>query len=95
MVGNEFFGNFDLASAAIWLFWVFFRPADFLSCRPRTCAKAIHSSKTKMATQRPNSRARFLCLRTKQFILPHGRGEVTVPSGQRGDRASSRPRPDI
>jgi len=24
MVGNTFFGNFDLASAAIWLFWLFF-----------------------------------------------------------------------
>ena len=24
MVGTEFFGNFDLASAAIWLFWLFF-----------------------------------------------------------------------
>ena len=24
MVGNEFFGNFDLASAAIWMFWIFF-----------------------------------------------------------------------
>lgn len=24
MVGVEFFGNFDLASAAIWLFWLFF-----------------------------------------------------------------------
>jgi hypothetical protein len=24
MVGTEFFGNFDLASAAIWLFYIFF-----------------------------------------------------------------------
>ena len=24
MVGVEFFGDFDLASAAIWLFWIFF-----------------------------------------------------------------------
>ena len=24
MLGTEFFGNFDLASAAIWLFWIFF-----------------------------------------------------------------------
>ena len=24
MIGTEFFGNFDLASAAIWMFWIFF-----------------------------------------------------------------------
>jgi len=24
MLGNTFFGNFDLASAAIWLFYLFF-----------------------------------------------------------------------
>ena len=24
MVGTTFFGDFDLASAAIWLFWIFF-----------------------------------------------------------------------
>ena len=24
MLGNNFFGNFDLASAAIWLFYLFF-----------------------------------------------------------------------
>ena len=24
MVGETFFGDFDLASAAIWLFWIFF-----------------------------------------------------------------------
>ena len=31
MVGNEFFGNFDLASAAIWMFWIFFCFACLLS----------------------------------------------------------------
>lgn len=85
MVGNEFFGNFDLASAAIWLFWVFFGLLIYYLQTENM--REGYPLEQDDGTIAPNQ-GPFPVPKDKTFILPHGRGEVTVPSGQRGDRAS-------
>ena len=85
MVGNEFFGNFDLASAAIWLFWVFF--ALLIYYLQTENMREGYPLEQDDGTIAPNQ-GPFPVPKDKTFILPHNRGEVTVPSGQRGDRAS-------
>jgi photosynthetic reaction center H subunit len=85
MVGNEFFGNFDLASAAIWLFWVFFGLLIYYLQTENM--REGYPLEQDDGTIAPNQ-GPFPVPKDKTFILPHGRGEVTLPSGQRGDRAS-------
>ena len=83
MVGTEFFGNFDLASAAIWLFWVFF--AGLVYYLQTENMREGYPLETDDGAVAPNQ-GPFPVPKDKTFILPHGRGEVTVPSGQHGDR---------
>ena len=83
MVGVEFFGNFDLASAAIWLFWVFF--AGLIFYLQTENMREGYPLETDDGQVAPNQ-GPFPVPKDKTFKLPHGRGEVTVPSGQRGDR---------
>lgn len=83
MVGVEFFGNFDLASAAIWLFWIFFAGLIFyLQTENMREGYPLETDDGQIA---PNQ-GPFPVPKDKTFILPHGRGEVTVPSGQNPDR---------
>ena len=83
MLGTEFFGNFDLASAAIWLFWIFFGLLIYyLQTENMREGYPLQSDDGgEAANQGP-----FPVPTDKTFLLPHGRGELTVPSGQRGDR---------
>ena len=83
MVGTEFFGNFDLASAAIWLFWLFF--AGLVYYLQTENMREGYPLKTDDGELSPNQ-GPFPVPKDKTFNLPHGRGELTVPSGQRGDR---------
>lgn len=83
MVGTEFFGNFDLASAAIWLFWIFF--AGLVYYLQTENMREGYPLETDDGAIAPNQ-GPFPVPKDKTFVLPHGRGEVTVPSGQRGDR---------
>jgi photosynthetic reaction center H subunit len=83
MVGTEFFGNFDLASAAIWLFWIFF--AGLVYYLQTENMREGYPLETDDGAPAPNQ-GPFPVPKDKSFILPHGRGTVTVPSGQRGDR---------
>jgi len=85
MVGTEFFGNFDLASAAIWLFWVFFGLLIYYLQTENM--REGYPLEQDDGTIAPNQ-GPFPVPKDKTFHLPHGRGDVTVPSGQRGDRAS-------
>ncbi|MEM8774564.1 MAG: photosynthetic reaction center subunit H [Pseudomonadota bacterium] len=80
---NAFFANFDLASLAIWLFWVFFALLIFYIQREnmREGYPLEDDNGDVSANQGP-----FPVPGDKTFILPQGRGELTVPSGQRGDR---------
>ncbi|MEW9921725.1 photosynthetic reaction center subunit H [Marimonas sp. MJW-29] len=83
MVGVEFFGNFDLASAAIWLFWIFFAGLVFyLQTENMREGYPLETDDGQIA---PNQ-GPFPVPKDKTFILPHGRGEVRVPSGQHPDR---------
>ena len=79
MVGVEFFGNFDLASAAIWGFWLFF-------------AGLVYYLQTENMREgfpmegddgNPSANEGIYPLpKPKTFKLPHKRGEVTVPSAE-------------
>jgi photosynthetic reaction center H subunit len=83
MVGTEFFGNFDLASAAIWLFWIFF--AGLVYYLQTENMREGYPLQTDDGQEAPNQ-GPFPVPKDKTFHLPHGRGDLTVPSGQRGDR---------
>ncbi|WP_299031985.1 photosynthetic reaction center subunit H [uncultured Sulfitobacter sp.] len=84
MVGTEFFGNFDLASAAIWLFWIFF--AGLVYYLQTENMREGYPLQTDDGEVAPNQ-GPFPVPKDKTFHLRDGRGELTVPSGQRGDRA--------
>ncbi len=83
MVGTEFFGNFDLASAAIWLFWIFF--AGLIYYLQTENMREGYPLETDDGAPAPNQ-GPFPVPKDKTFILPHGRGELKVPSGQHPDR---------
>ena len=83
MVGTEFFGNFDLASAAIWMFWIFF--ALLIYYLQTENMREGYPLENDGGGASPNQ-GPFPVPKDKTFILPHDRGELTVPSGQRGDR---------
>ncbi|WP_135506125.1 photosynthetic reaction center subunit H [Roseovarius aestuariivivens] len=82
-MSNAFFGNFDLASVSIWLFWIFFALLIIYIQREnmREGYPLEDDDGNLSANQGP-----FPVPEDKTFILPHGRGELTVPSGQRPDR---------
>ena len=80
---NAFFAQFDLAALAIWLFWIFFALLIFYIQREnmREGYPLENDDGSVSANQGP-----YPVPGDKTFILPHGRGTLTVPSGQRGDR---------
>lgn len=83
MVGVTFFGNFDLASLAIWGFWIFFAGLIFyLQTENMREGYPLEDENGNLA---PNQ-GPFPLPKDKTFKLRDGRGELTVPSGARGDR---------
>lgn len=82
---NAFFANFDLASLSIWLFWAFFALLVFYIQREnmREGYPLEDDDGKPAANQGP-----FPVPEDKTFILPHGRGELTVPSGQKAERGN-------
>jgi len=83
MVGNEFFGNFDLASAAIWMFWIFFALlVYYLQTENMREGYPLEREDGKESA----SVGLFPTPSNKTFHLPHGRGEISVPSGQKPER---------
>jgi len=83
MLGTTFFGNFDLASLAIWLFWGFF--ALLVYYLQTENMREGYPLETEDGRAAPNQ-GPFPLPKPKTFILPHGRGEVTVPNGAREAR---------
>lgn len=73
---NAFFGNFDLASLSIWLFWIFF--ALLIYYLQTENMREGYPLENDDAEPSPNQ-GPFPLPNTKTFRLPHGRGEVTVP----------------
>ncbi|MEY3961157.1 MAG: photosynthetic reaction center subunit H [Paracoccaceae bacterium] len=83
MVGTEFFGNFDLASLSIWLFWGFF--ALLVYYLQTENMREGYPLELEDGSPAPNQ-GPFPVPAPKTFLLPHGRGSVTVPNGAREAR---------
>ncbi len=83
MLGTTFFGNFDLASLAIWLFWGFF--ALLIYYLQTENMREGYPLESETGSAAPNQ-GPFPLPKAKTFILPHGRGEVSVPNGAREAR---------
>ena len=83
MVGVTFFGNFDLASLAIWLFWGFF--AALVYYLQTENMREGYPLETEDGAPAPNQ-GPFPVPKPKTFRLPFGRGEVTAPNGAREAR---------
>ncbi len=80
---EPFFGNFDLASLTLWLFWIFFALLIFYIQREnmREGYPLEDDDGNTSANQ-----GMFPVPDDKTFKLPHGRGEKSVPSGQTPER---------
>ncbi|QGX97767.1 photosynthetic reaction center subunit H [Roseovarius faecimaris] len=80
---DPFFGNFDLASLSIWLFWIFFALLIFYIQRENM--REGYPLEDDDGRESANQ-GLFPVPEDKTFKLPHGRGEKTVPSGQTPER---------
>ncbi len=80
---QTFFAQVDLASVALWLFWIFFALLIYYLQRENM----REGYPLEDDDGRPSAnQGLFPVPDDKTFKLPHGRGEVTVPSGQNPDR---------
>ena len=77
MLGVTFFGDFDLASLAIWLFWGFF--ALLIYYLQTENMREGYPLETEDGAVAPNQ-GPFPVPKPKTFTLPNGKGEVVVPS---------------
>lgn len=77
MVGVNFFGNFDLASAAIWLFWIFFAGL-VIYLQTENMREGYPLRDDDDGT--PANESLWPLPSGKTFHLRDGRGELTVPS---------------
>lgn len=83
MVGVEAFGNFDLASASIWAFWVFFALLIIYLQRANMHeGYPLENDDGEVAA----NQGPFPVPSEKTYILPHGRGTVTVPTMEKEKR---------
>ena len=83
MVGTTFFGNFDLASAAIWSFWIFF--AGLVYYLQTENMREGYPLQDDAGNPAPNQ-GPFPVPADKVYKLRDGRGEIAFPSGQNPDR---------
>ncbi|MBN2906166.1 MAG: photosynthetic reaction center subunit H [Rhodobacteraceae bacterium] len=74
---DAFFGNFDLASLSIWLFWLFF--AGLVYYLQRMNMHEGYPLEDDAGNLSPNQ-GMFPLPSPKTFKLPHGAGELTVPN---------------
>ncbi|WP_299783937.1 photosynthetic reaction center subunit H [uncultured Roseobacter sp.] len=81
---GTFFGEFDLASLSLWLFYVFF--AILIIWIQRENMREGYPLEDDEGNKSSNP-SMWPLPEDKTFKLPHGRGEVTVPSGQTPERA--------
>lgn len=76
MVGVEFFGDFDLASAAIWLFWIFFAGlVYYLQTENMREGYPLRDDEDGV----PANESLLPLPKPKTFHLRDGRGSLTVP----------------
>ena len=82
MVGVNFFGDFDLASAAIWLFWIFFAGlVYYLQTENMREGYPLRDDNDGV----PANESLLPIPQAKTFKLRDGRGELTVPSREYED----------
>ncbi|MEO1639668.1 MAG: photosynthetic reaction center subunit H [Pseudomonadota bacterium] len=82
MVGVEFFGDFDLASAAIWGFWIFFAGlVYYLQTENMREGYPLRDDNDDV----PANESLFPLPKEKTFILRNGKGTLTVPSHEYED----------
>ncbi|WP_299868445.1 photosynthetic reaction center subunit H [uncultured Roseobacter sp.] len=81
---GTFFGEFDLASLSLWLFYIFF--AILIIWIQRENMREGYPLEDDEGNKSSNP-SMWPLPEDKTFKLPHGRGEVTVPSGQTPERA--------
>ena len=81
---QTFFGQVDLASVALWMFWIFFALLIFYIQRENM--REGYPLEDDFGNPAANQ-GLFPLPDDKTFRLPYGRGEVTVPSGQTPERA--------
>lgn len=80
---GTFFGEFDLASLTLWLFYVFF--AILIVYIQRENMREGYPLEDDEGNKSSNP-SMWPLPSDKTFKLPHGRGEVSVPSGQEPER---------
>ncbi|MCH2093884.1 MAG: photosynthetic reaction center subunit H [Rhodobacteraceae bacterium] len=76
---EPFFGNFDLASLSLWLFWIFF--AGLVYYLQIENMREGYPLEDEDGNHAPNQ-GPFPLPEPKTFKLPHDRGSVTVPDMQ-------------
>ncbi|WP_112320683.1 photosynthetic reaction center subunit H [Oceanibium sediminis] len=76
-MSEPFFGNFDLAQLALYLFWAFF--AGLIVYLQRENMREGYPLENEDGTPAPNQGLFPVPDKKKTFHLPHGRGDVTVP----------------
>ena len=82
---EPFVGNLDLASLTLWLFWIFF--ALLIYYIQRENMREGYPLEDDDGNESANQ-GLFPVPDDKTFKLPHGRGELTVPSGQKPERSN-------
>ncbi|WP_299374125.1 photosynthetic reaction center subunit H [uncultured Tateyamaria sp.] len=80
---ETFFGEFDLASLTLWLFWIFFAALIIWIQRENMREGYPLEDDEGNVSSNPSM---WPLPADKTFDLPHGRGSVTVPSGQPPER---------
>ena len=82
MVGETFFGNFDLASLAIWMFWIFFAGlVYYLQTENMREGYPLRDDNDEV----PANESLFPLPKEKTFHLRDGKGTLTVPSREYED----------
>ena len=81
---ETFFGQFDLASLSLWLFYAFF--AGLIIYLQRENMREGYPLEDDAGNPSANQ-GPFPVPEDKTFILPHGQGELVVPSGQTPERS--------
>lgn len=79
-----FFGHFDIAQLTLYLFWAFF--IGLVIWLQRENMREGYPLISEV-TGKPIPGALFGIPSPKTFLLPHGRGSVTLPNGKGDDRA--------
>ena len=83
-MSQTFFGNFDLAQLSLYLFWLFF--AGLVIYLQRENMREGYPLESEQGGGEAPNQGPYPVPNAKTFNLPHGRGSVSVPSLNDGDK---------